>query len=75
MGDGLSFERDIRPLFRDSDVDSMDWAFDLVSHADVAAHAETILERLEEGTMPCDASWPDAQVSLFRDWVEAGSPP
>ncbi len=69
-----SFARDIRPLFRESDRESMDFAFDLWNYHDVSAHAEDILERLTEGTMPCDGEWPEEQVALFRRWVEAGMP-
>ena len=67
-----SFIRDIRPLFRESDRESMDFAFDLWDYHDVSAHAEDILERLTEGTMPCDGEWPEEEVARFRRWVEAG---
>ena len=70
----LEFEQDINPLFREGDRRSMRFAFDLWSHQDVATHAGAILERLEDGTMPCDGSWPAEQVELFRRWVEAGAP-
>ena len=69
-----SFARDIRPLFRESDRESMDFAFDLWDYHDVSAHAEDILERLTEGTMPCDEEWPEEEVARFRRWVEAGMP-
>ena len=69
-----SFARDIRPLFRESDRESMDFAFDLWDYHDVSTHAEDILERLTEGTMPCDGEWPEGQVALFRRWVEGGMP-
>ena len=72
---GPGFERDIRPLFRPGDVEAMTFAFDLTSYEDVRANAEEIYERLAEGSMPCDASWPDEQVERFREWMEAGSPP
>jgi hypothetical protein len=71
----LSFERDIRPLFLESDRESMEWRFDLWSHADVSANSEVILERLSEGTMPCDRTWPDPDVEKFRQWVAEGTPP
>ena len=68
------FEQDIRPLFREGDRRSMSFAFDLWSHDDVAAHAGAILERLEDGTMPCDGAWPGEQVELFRRWAQSGAP-
>jgi hypothetical protein len=51
----------------------MKWAFDLWSHDDVARNSKVILERLRDGTMPCDGAWSDEQIETFRDWVEAGT--
>jgi hypothetical protein len=70
----ISFERQIKPLFRDGDRQSMEWAFDLWSHDDVARNSDAILDRLRAGTMPCDGAWPDEQIALFQHWVEAGTP-
>ena len=69
-----SYERDIRPLFREKDRQRMEWAFDLWSHADVSENADLILERLSDGDMPCDGPWSEEQVSLFQAWKEAGTP-
>jgi hypothetical protein len=71
----VSFEHDIRPLFRPDDADAMSWAFDLRSYEDVRENAGAIYERLEEGSMPCDEPWTEAQVQLFRAWIEEGMPP
>lgn len=68
----LSFETDVKPLFRERDRRSMAFAFDLGSHRDVGEHADAILDRLEAGTMPCDGAWPAAQVELFRRWIAGG---
>jgi hypothetical protein len=70
----LSFETHVKPLFREGDRDSMEFAFDLWSYDDVSQHADAILARLEAGTMPCDGAWPQAQVDLFRRWTEGGKP-
>ena len=70
-----SFERDIRPLFREKDRQRMEWAFDLWNHPDVKENAELILERLEDGDMPCDGAWSEEQVGRFRTWKDAGFPP
>jgi CDGSH-type Zn-finger protein/truncated hemoglobin YjbI/ferredoxin len=70
----LSYEKHIKPLFRERDRQSMTFAFDLWSHDDVAAHADAILERLKAGTMPCDGAWPPERVQVFERWVGAGSP-
>ena len=48
----MSFETDIRPLFREEDAEAMSWAFDLASYADVREHAEDIYDRLADGSMP-----------------------
>jgi hypothetical protein len=72
--EGLSFERDVKALFRERDRQSMlDVAqFDLWKRDDVAEHSQAILERLENGSMPCDGAWPDGQVATFRRWVNEG---
>ena len=70
----LSFETDVKPLFRERDRESMDFHFDLWSHDDVSEHADAILDRLAAGSMPCDGAWPQAQVDLFRRWIEGGKP-
>jgi hypothetical protein len=72
---GLSFERDIRPLFREKDRDSMLKRFDLWSYSDVQAHEDAILGRLRSGTMPCDGAWPPERVAVFQRWIDAGSAP
>ncbi|HYZ77734.1 MAG TPA: hypothetical protein VE596_10230 [Gaiellaceae bacterium] len=71
----LSFERDIRPLFRPSDVDEMSFAFDLSSYDDVRDNAELIYERLADGSMPCDDQWPPDDVERFRRWIDGGREP
>jgi hypothetical protein len=69
-----SFERDIRPLFRPKDIESMSMAFDLSSYQDVRANADKIYQELSEGEMPCDGAWPADRVQEFRAWMEAGCP-
>jgi hypothetical protein len=73
-GDQLSFERDIKPLFRTKDRDSMQAAFDLFDHASVAAHADAIAGALRSGRMPCDGAWPAEQVDKLQQWIDAGKP-
>jgi hypothetical protein len=73
-GDHLSFENDIKPLFRERDRGTMLQVadFDLWTRDDVAEHAQAILDRLENGSMPCDQAWPPDRVDLFRRWVHSG---
>jgi hypothetical protein len=68
----VSFETDVKPMFRELDRRSMQSAFDLWSYADVSQHADAILAQLRSGGMPCDGAWPQAQVDLFQRWSETG---
>lgn len=71
-GEPVSFATHIQPLFRERDRQSMAFAFDLWSYDEVAAHADAILHRLSEGTMPCDEGWPPDRVETFRRWTTGG---
>ena len=74
-GDGtLSFARDVKPLFREKDRDSMRKAFDLFDYTDVAQHADAILGAVRSGKMPCDGAWPAAQVETIQHWIDQGKP-
>jgi len=70
----LSFEQNIKPLFREKDRQSMTSRFDLWSYDDVVANSGPILGRLQSGTMPCDGAWPPEQVDVFARWVDSGTP-
>ena len=70
----VGFEADIKPMFRERDRQSMRSRFDLWSYDDVSRHAEAILARLRDGTMPCDGAWPPEQVDFFQRWVDSGRP-
>jgi hypothetical protein len=70
----VSFAKDIKPLFREDDRTAMDFIFDLWSYEDVRQNAEAILERIEDGSMPCDEAWPEEWVALLRRWIEEGMP-
>jgi CDGSH-type Zn-finger protein/truncated hemoglobin YjbI len=74
-GETVSFEANIKPLFREHDRMSMTFAFDLWSRGDVQAHAAGILDQLSSGTMPCDSAWPPEKVQVFRHWTESGFQP
>jgi CDGSH-type Zn-finger protein/truncated hemoglobin YjbI len=73
-GEEVRFGEHIKPLFRERDRKSMLFAFDLWSHSDASTHADAILERLRNGTMPCDGAWPPERVAVFERWVDAGKP-
>jgi hypothetical protein len=73
--DRLSFETDIKPLFRERDRQAMERAFDLWAFDDVRAHASDILERVKNGSMPCDGAWPADRVQVFERWLDSGLAP
>jgi hypothetical protein len=73
-GGKLSFERDIKPLFRAKDRDSMLRAFDLFDYADVVEHADAIIGSLHSGRMPCDGAWPAGQLDKLQQWIDMGKP-
>jgi hypothetical protein len=53
----------------------MRFAFDLWSRDDVQQHATEILQRLRNGTMPCDEAWPQSRIEVFGRWPESGFQP
>jgi hypothetical protein len=73
-GGELSFERDIKPLFRQKDRDAMQRAFDLFDYDDVVENADAIVGSLRNGQMPCDGAWPGEQVDKLQEWIDAGTP-
>ncbi len=68
----VSFSKHIKSLFRKKDRQSMSFALDLWSYADVCKHAENILKRVESGSMPCDGAWPEEKVEALRRWIQTG---
>jgi truncated hemoglobin YjbI len=71
-GEDVGFEKHVKPLFRHRDRQSMRFTFDLWSYDDVKRHAHAILERLRDGSMPCDGAWPQEKVDVFERWVTTG---
>jgi hypothetical protein len=73
----LSFATDIRPLFRDEDIECMKPSgIDLDDPAwmCVPANAQSVYSEVSAGTMPPDEAWPADRVSLFKKWMDAGCP-
>ena len=70
----MSFAQDIRPMFRDEDVQEMTGIanFDLSKYEDVRAHAADIYDRVADGSMPCDGGWSKEQVAKFKQWMDEG---
>ena len=73
----LSFARDIRPLFTQTDIDHMlhvSPSLDLSSYDSVKAHAASIYQRVAAGEMPPGKPWPQEQVDTFKQWMDQQYP-
>jgi hypothetical protein len=71
----ISYKDEIRPLFRQKDINSMKRRFDLSKYEDVYANADKIYDRLKKGDMPCDGAWLPDDVALFEKWIADGKMP
>jgi hypothetical protein len=73
----LSFATDVRPLFRDMDIQSMQSisGFDLSRYEDVRNHAQAIYDVVASGSMPCDEPWSAEYIAKFKAWVDGGMAP
>ena len=77
---GVSFAKDIRPLFSSIDVDHMSGFFDLTSYDDVKNNSADILQRLKGvggAVMPPpppkgDGPWSADKIALFKSWIDGG---
>ena len=73
----LSFAKDIRPLFRDGDIECMEPSgikLDDPAWMCIPANAQSVYKEVAAGTMPPDEPWPPERVSLFKKWMDAGLP-
>jgi hypothetical protein len=81
MNEGtLSFERDIRPMFTELDVEHMKgFDMDLASYDDVKVAAESIYTVVTDGSMPPpragEARWTSDMCDRFRRWIDQGCAP
>ena len=71
-----TFSKDVRPLFRAYDVDSMKPnGIDLSSYEEVKKRAKDIYGHLQAKDMPCDGGWDDGSIRIFKEWMEGGMAP
>ena len=70
----VSYETDIRSLFRDFDVEILQRldGIDLNDVENVRTHGEELRERLNKGSFPYDACWSDDRIDLFNRWIDSG---
>jgi hypothetical protein len=81
-GASISFERDIRPMFRDVDIDHMEgMGVLLADHAWMSdpENAKRVYDSLSgdaESRMPPGGPyWPDEQMEKLSKWIEGGYQP
>ena len=80
MGESVSFEKDIAPVFRQFR-GSMMWRFDLTKFEDVKANASMIYQQIapsEGGVGMPPPPYPPLttqQVAMFKTWMDEGFPP
>jgi hypothetical protein len=75
----LSFEREIRPMFTQMDIDHMSKVMDLSNRDDVYANADAIYTIVSSGGMPPPSSgepqWSSEMCTTFKQWKEEGGQP
>jgi hypothetical protein len=72
---GPTWENPIKSFFRQFDIDSMkDMGIDLGNYDSVKANAGPIYDRTSAGEMPCDEPWPGDRVTMFKHWIDDGTP-
>ena len=75
----LSFARDIRSMFTDTDVAHMSMMMDLSNRDSVFEHADAIYETVSNGTMPPASSgesrWTPEMCATFKRWADEGGNP
>ena len=69
----VSFEADIKPLFRERIVIDAQSVRPVVLH-DVQEHAAAIAAAVKKGPCRVTVRWPAERVDLFERWVEQGKP-
>lgn len=75
----ISFARDIRPMFRQVDLEhmsSMGVLLDDYTFMSQRSHAEKVLAVLKDKKMPPGGPfWEQKQLDILASWIDAGCPP
>jgi hypothetical protein len=69
---GLSFERDIKPLFTEDQRVRMKWSFDLWDHESFKENISDILKRIETADTPFEDGWPRERLAALKSWMREG---
>ena len=77
----VSFAKEIVPLFTPQDITCMARGKVMLAeynYMSVPANAQTVLDYLDGSSqpqMPPGKPWPQAQIGLFKSWIEGGYQP
>ena len=71
----VGYDKDIKPLFTETDRSHMEFMMDLWSYDDVKANANEILDAVSNGRMPPGGPWPADKVDLVNRWIQGGCQP
>ena len=78
--ESVSFEKDIKPLFSDTDKTHMSFLFDLGQYDDVKGNADGIFDAVSNRRMPPsppegEGSWSQDKIDMFKSWMDGGFQP
>jgi hypothetical protein len=71
----VSFNTDILPLFTSADFQHMEpKGVHLNDHGwmSVPDNADKVYGSVSSGSMPPEQPWPDANIALFKSWMDGG---
>ena len=71
----LSFQRDIKPMFRPKDITCMrghNVLLDDPTWMCAIVNAQQVYTALSTGAMPPDTNWTDAQLTMYKAWMDGG---
>ena len=77
----LTYQQDIFPMFRPSDIACMDRHPTQDVHLGdsawmcVLTNAQRVYDALNAGDMPPDGKWPDNKIASFKRWMDEGCHP
>jgi twitching motility protein PilT len=71
-GSNLSFERDIKPLFGETERAALAWQFDVWDYDTFRANAWDVITKIERREVPFENGWPEERVAMLRSWLREG---
>jgi hypothetical protein len=78
LATNITYSNNIRPLFRDSDINCMARRGVMLADANwmcTPKNADDVYTKLSIGDMPPDSPWPQENLNTFKSWIESGLRP